>query len=441
MSTENKMQTLVNAQAEIEKTSAFKTLLSFFDEGSFAQVDALAKSEDNYAEVVAGYGTVSAQPVFAFAQANEFCSGAMSKAQAAKLKKVYDLAVKTGTPVVGFYDSKGAKLSQGVDMLASYGAVLNSVSNLSGVVPQISVILGTCLGTGALTAASADFIIMTEKATLSLETASAKGGTAEEAAKAGISHITVKNTNLAIKKAQQLVTLLPSNNLSVAPMTEADEPTQAPKCPMEAVADNGSVIELQERFGAQAGTALARLAGNVVGFVGTMGGMLETDDCEKMARFVRFCDAFGIPVITMASSEGFDSLKGAAKVTAAYAEATTVKATVITGKAYGAFYIAVAGTGANADITMAWENAVISPLAPVTAAAVMWPDKMKVPAKEREAVVKQYEQQECSALNAAANGYVEDVIVKEDTRFKLYTSLQMLAGKRVTKLPKKHGTV
>lgn len=441
MSTENKIQSLVNAQAEIEKTSAYKNLLSFFDEGSFSQIDALAKSEENYAEVVAGYGTVNSCPVFAFAQNSEICGGAMSKAQAAKLKKLYDLAIKTGNPVVGFYDSVGAKITQGVDMLASYGSVINSVSNLSGVVPQISVILGTCLGTGALNAVSADFVIMSEKAKLSLDIATEESGSAKEVAEQGVSHVTATDTKDAIEKAQQLVTLLPSNNLSVPPMTEADEPTTKPNCPFEAIVDNKTGIELQKAYGKDTSVALGRIAGSVVGVVGTKGSKLTEKDCTKIARFVRFCDAFAIPVVTFANSEGFECVTGAAKVTSAYAEATTVKATVITGKAYGAFYVAVAGTGANADITMAWADAVISPLPPVTGAAVMWQDKMNVPAKEREAVIKQYEEEECSALKAAANGYVEDVINPADTRFKLYSALQMLAGKRVTKLPKKHGTI
>lgn len=441
MHTENTPDTLSQAQAQIEKTTAYSTLVSLFDEGSFSQIDAFVRSEDSYAEVVAGYGTVNSCPVFAFAQNSDICGGAMSKAQATKLKKVYDLAVKTGTPVVGFYDSVGAKLSQGIDMLSAYGSVLNSVGNLSGVVPQISVILGTCLGTGALNAASADFVIMTEKAVLSLDTAAAKGGSAAEVAKAGISHVTAKNAKEAIEQTKELISLLPSNNLSIAPLTEADEPNPNGQCPVTAVADQGTMFDLQPDFGMGVGTALARIAGTVVGFAGTRGGVLDGDDCTKLAKFVRFCDAFGIPLVTLANSEGFSCVSQAAKVASAYAEATTVKITVITGQAYGAFYIAVAGTGANADMTLAWENALISPLPPITAAAVMWPDRMNVPTIESEAVVEQYKREKCSAMHAAAEGYVEEVIRPEDTRFKLYSALQMLSSKRVSTLPKKHGTI
>lgn len=443
MSTGNKLETLAKAQEEIEKTSAYKNLLLLFDEGSFSQIDTFAKSDDSYAEVVAGYGTVNSCPAYAFAQNSDICAGAMSKAQAAKLKKVYDLAVKTGTPVIGLYDSVGAKLTQGVDMLASYGAVLNSISNLSGVVPQISVILGPCIGTGALNAVSADFVIMSQKAQLSLDVTGAENSGADEAAKSGISHITAKNTKEAIEKAKELITLLPSNNLSISPLTDADEP--APKsdcqCPISKIADADSFISLQKEYGKQAVTGLGRIAGTAVGFVATKGGILDGNSCNKIAKFVRFCDAFAIPVITLADSQGFSSVLEAAKVSSAYAEATTVKATVITGQAYGAFYIAVAGTGANADLTLAWADAVISPLAPVTGAAVMWQDKMNVPKAERAKLVEQYKTEMCSAFDAAAAGYVEDVINPEDTRFKLYSAIQMLAGKRVTTLPKKHGTI
>lgn len=436
MSTEN----LSTIKAEIEKSSAYKNLSNLFDEGTFTQIDAYTISGENPTEVIAGYGTVNSCPVYAFAQNSDICGGAMSKAHSAKLQKVYDLAEKTGTPVIGMYDSVGAKLSEGIDMLGSYGAVLNSVSKLSGVVPQISVVLGNCLGTGALNAVSADFVIMSEKAKLSLDV-TGKNSSADNVAKQGISHITVKDTESAIEKAKELITLLPPNNLSVSPVMDADEPASDAKCPITKIVDVDSFVQLKKEYGTQAVVGLGRIVGSVAGFVATKGGVLDADSSNKIASFVRFCDAFAIPVVTLADSEGFSNVTEAAKVTSAYADATTVKATVITGKAYGAFYIAVAGAAANADITFAVENAVISPLAPVTGAAIMWADKMAVSKAERENVVIQYEKEECTALKAAASGYVNDVILSEDIRFKLYTALEMLAGKRVATMPKKHGTI
>ncbi len=436
MSTEN----LSAIKAVIEKSSAYKNLSELFDEGTFTQIDAYTMSGDNPTEVIAGYGTVNSCPVYAFAQNSDICGGAMSKAHASKLQKVYDLAEKTGTPVVGMYSSAGAKLSEGMDMLGSYGTVLNSVSRLSGVVPQISVILGSCLGTGALNAVSADIIVMSEKASLSLSV-TGENSSAECAEKSGISHITAKNTKEAIEKTKELITLLPSNNLSVPPITDADEPEDNAGCLVKQVVDKDTFINLKKAYGEQAVTGLGRIAGTVVGIVATKGGITDKASAEKITGFVRFCDAFAIPVITFADSEGFADVKDAVKVASAYADATTVKITVIKGKAYGAFYLAMAGSAANADITYALDNASVSPLAPVTGAAIMWADRMAAPRKEREQIVKEYEQNECNSQKAAAYGYVNDVIAKEDVRFKLYTSLEMLAGKRVSTMPKKHATI
>lgn len=436
MSTEN----LLSIKTEIEKSSAYKNLTTLFDEGTFTQIDAYTMSGENPTEVIAGYGTVNSCPVYAFAQNSDICGGAMSKAHAAKLQKVYDLAEKTGTPVIGLFDSAGAKLSEGIDMLGSYGTVINSVSRLSGVVPQISVILGNCLGTGALNAVSADIVIMSEKAKLSLSV-TGENSSSDDAAKAGISHITVKDTKDAIEKVKEIITLLPSNNLSVSPIMDADEPEDNAECPIKKIVDVNTFVQLKKEFGKSAVVGFARIAGSVVGMVATIGEILDADSSNKVASFVRFCDAFAIPVVTLADSKGFSSVTEASKVTSAYADATTAKVTVITGKAYGAFYIAVAGAAANADITFAVDNATISPLAPVTGAAIMWADKMAVSKDKRVKVVEEYEKTECTAQRAAAAGYVNDVISSEDIRFKVYTSLEMLAGKRVSTMPKKHSTI
>ena len=243
------------------------------------------------------------------------------------------------------------------------------------------------------------------------------------------------------EKTKELITLLPSNNLSVPPITDADEPEDNAGCLVKQVVDKDTFINLKKAYGEQAVTGLGRIAGTVVGIVATKGGITDKASAEKITGFVRFCDAFAIPVITFADSEGFADVKDAVKVTSAYADATTVKITVIKGKAYGAFYLAMAGSAANADITYALDNASVSPLAPVTGAAIMWADRMAAPRKEREQIVKEYEQNECNSQKAAAYGYVNDVIAKEDVRFKLYTSLEMLAGKRVSTMPKKHATI
>ena len=249
------------AKAEIASTSAYKTITEFFDADSFTEIDAFAKSGEGFAEVVAGFGTVEGMPVYAFAQNSDICGGAMSKAQAAKLKKIYDLALKTGAPVVGFYDSVGGRLMQGNELLAGCGQVLNSAAAVSGAVPQISVVLGTCLGTNALNAASADFVIMSEKAQLSLDV-TGKNASAEYNAEHGIASVVAKDSAEAVAKAKELVLYLPSNNLNTAPESFEEEPADC-DCIVGSTVDGGSVYKLFDNYGKDAKVRLARLGGSV----------------------------------------------------------------------------------------------------------------------------------------------------------------------------------
>ncbi|MGN0558928.1 MAG: carboxyl transferase domain-containing protein [Acutalibacteraceae bacterium] len=434
------IEKITQAKAEIEASSAYKVLDKFFDEGSFCEIDAFAKSGDGYAEVVAGFGTVEGQPAYAFAQNSDICGGAMSKAQAAKLVKLYDLALKTGAPVVGFYDSIGGRLSQGNELLKGYGDVLSAASKLSGVVPQISVILGTCLGTGALNAVSADFVIMSKKASLSLDT-TGKDSNAEYNASKGISAVTADDTDDAIQKAKELLLYMPSNNLSMAPATFEEEPDPNGGCLGCQLADAQSIMKIRPDYSKTSATAFARIGGQVVGYVVTKGEEIDCCGADKIAKMVRFCDAFSIPVISFVNGKGFSSIKTAAKVTSAYAEATTAKISVITGTAVGALYIAMAGSGANTDLTVALPDAVVSPINPMAAAFIMAPDKMNVPVKEQEKAADEFAKSELSAFKAAENGFVEDVVPAEALRARLIAMLDMLSSKRVPTLAKKHSTI
>ncbi|MCD8026339.1 MAG: carboxyl transferase [Clostridiales bacterium] len=427
------------AKAEIASTSAYKTITEFFDADSFCEIDAFAKSGDGFAEVVAGFGTVEGLPVYAFAQNSDICGGAMSKAQAAKLKKIYDLALKTGAPVVGFYDSVGGRLSQGTELLAGCGEVLNSSASLSGVVPQISVILGTCLGTSALNAVSADIVIMSEKAQLSLSV-TGENSDAEYNAKQGISAITAKDSQEAVAKAKELMLYLPSNNLNMAPQSFEEAPA-GEGCIVSKVIDGGSAIKLYGDCGDAASVRIARLGGQVVGIVATKGGELDCKSTSKIAKFVRFCDAFSLPVISFVDCKGFESLKSASKTASAYAEATTVKISVVTGKAIGSAYIAMAGTGANADVVYALPDAVISPVNVEAAAVIMAPGAMKVSVAEQKAAAEKFAEESLSAFNAAQNGYVDGIVSADELRTALISALDMLSGKRVSTLAKKHSTI
>ncbi len=428
------------AKSEIAATSAYKTITDFFDEGSFCEIDAFTKSGEGFAEAVAGFGTVEGMPVYAFAQNSDICGGAMSKAQAVKLKKLYSLALKTGAPIVGFYDSMGGRLQQATELLGGCGDVLNSAASLSGVVPQISVVLGTCLGTSALNAVSADFVIMSEKAQLSLDV-TGENADAKYNAEHGNAAIVAKDTAEAVEKAKQLVLYLPSNNLNLAPETFEEEPSGNCGCLVSKVVDGGSKVKLFDEYGANAKTRLAHIGGQVVGIVNTKSESLDCRSTSKIAKFVRFCDAFSIPVITFANCPGFESLASAAKLVSAYAEATTVKISVVTGKAIGSAYIALAGTGANADVVYALPNAVISPVNVEAAAFIMDADEMKVPVAEQKAVADKFAEENLSAFNAGQNGYVDGIVEEAELRNTLISALDMLSGKRVSTLAKKHSTI
>ncbi|MCQ4022612.1 MULTISPECIES: carboxyl transferase domain-containing protein [unclassified Ruminococcus] len=441
MSTLNKKEVISQAKQEIANSVAYKRLAALFDDGTFTEIDAFVKSSDSYAEVVAGYGAVNGCPAYAFAQNSDFAGGAMSKAQASKLEKIYDLAVKTGSPVIGLYDSNGARMNEGVDMLGGYGKILNSISNLSGVVPQLSVILGNCFGAGALNAANADVIIMSKDAKFTVAT-NGTGGGSDEAYECGLVDAVAESEAEAIEKARELITYLPSNNLSMAPIADsADAEAVSGDDPIALTVDAGTFFELKAGSGKNAKVGFARICGSTAAVVSTNGEELDCKDCKKIADFVNLCDSFAIPVVTFANSKGFKCLKSASKLAAVYAQATTVKATVVTGEAYGPFYVAVAGTGANADVTFAWADASIAPLPPVTGANILWADKMAVPVSQQQAVIDEFKATQCSAFAAAAKGYVEDIINPENTRAKLFAALDMLAGKRVSTLPKKHSTI
>ena len=445
MSIESKLAFLQETKAANAQTKAYQRLQLLFDEGTFVEIDSFTKSGDGRAEAAAGFGSVDGCPVYAFAQNSDVEGGAMSKAQAAKICKVYELAEKTGAPVVGIYDSIGARLNESCEMLAAYGDVMLKANNLSGVVPQIAVIAGPCLGASSMIAAAADVVIMSEDGQFALQT-NGEGGDLKEASESGLVHLTAKDDKEAVAKARELITLLPSNNLSGAPITDfadsaAETDGESGASIIAAVMDQDSFIEFQAGFGAGFIAGLAKLGGNTVGVVASEEKTADGKACEKAARLVRFCDAFAIPVITFVNAESFCCIKTACKLTNAYAEATTAKISVITGEAYGAVYMALAGAAAGVDVAYAWPTASISALNPTTAAVMLWSDKLKGssnPTADRAKLIAEYKDQEACPFKAAGDGFVQDVIEPSETRLKLYAALDMLAGKRVTRLPKKH---
>ena len=421
---------------EIEVKLREKAVLdAFFDQGSFVETD--AHLDD--AEVIAGYGAVDGVTVFAFAQNVEERGGAMSKTHFKKISKIYKLALKTGAPVVGFYDSVGARLTQKYEMLSAYGDILKKSSTLSGVVPQISVVLGSCLGTSALVAASADFVIMTKTAKLSVDTLG-ENASAEENQKAGIASFVCENDEESVKKAKELLSFLPANNLEPAPAFEPAAPYENPDKLPKYICDEDSLLCVGG-CGENVCTAFGRAAGMTVALVRTFGGVLCAPDCERIARFVRFADAFSIPVITLVNAEKFGSTKSASKVICAYAEATTAKIAVIEGEASGAVYIALAGESAGADMVFALPEAVVSPVAPLAAAYILDDSIADAPFEEQERLAKAFIKANLTAVKAAEDGYIDAVVEKEALRDRIVSALEMLSSKRISSLPKKHTTI
>lgn len=437
MDMQKRLQELADAAQAHDGSKARALLARFFDEGTFVELDRLARDGDHPAEAAAGYGLVNGAPAYAFAQDREICSGAVSRAQAAKIRRVYDMAAQNGAPVVGIFDSDGARLGDGIDAMDAIAEILLASNNLSGVVPQIAVVAGACVGSASLIAANADIVVGVKEADYYLNMGDKKAPAALEA----------EDMDDAMEKVRQLLSLLPQNNLDSVPVFEGDMPASAEQAEIGTAAEmTADVDSLLYLYGdeEECKTALGRIGGMACGFVTMAGDAVACAQASRIARFVRMCDAFSLPVLTFVDAAGFQSLKGAAKVSHAYAEATTAKVTVIAGRAYGPVYIAAAGRNAGADVVLAWPAAVISPVAPETAIHVLWKDRlaqMQNPAEDRAKLAEEYAQTACSPLEAAAAEYITDVVTPAETRGKLIAVLEMLAGKRVSRLPKKHSDI
>lgn len=466
MSALSKMDKITSARTKaFQDTPARKRLALLFDTDSFVEINGFSTVDGAPCGVVCGYGSVMGTPVYAFAQDSSEGGGAVGAAHAAKIQKVYDTALKTGVPVVGIYDSNGARVAEGAGALEAYGKILLRANSLSGVVPQISVVLGVCAGTSAMLACSADFVVMSEKAEFFL-TPPAKGnkgaGSAENAAKAGIAHVVTSDDETACEAARQILSRLPSNNLAAPPLCDFSEPVggeaslrsacenmygaQASEI-AAAILDDGSALELLGSFGKGAYTAIGTMGGFPCGIVATTGSKLDADDCAKIAKAVSVWDSFQIPVVTLVNTTGFSSEAGAcsavrdmARLSHVYAQATTAKIAVITGAAYGAAYVALCSRAANADYTIAWPSATISALEPQAAVAFLHADDI-TSTKSREQVEQEYIEGDASAFAAAEGGYIEDVIDPGVTRPAVLAAMDMLSAKRVPTQPKKHSNI
>lgn len=430
-----------------KKSDAMARLTALFDDGIFTEIDAYAKDSDGDIEVVAGFGTVGGAPIYAFSQDVSVNDGAIGIAQCTKILKVYNLATKTGCPVIGIYDSNGVKLNEGFEALSLYGDVVKAATSVSGVVPQISVIAGACLGTSALMANMADVVVTVKDADFYVTAPS--DVKAEDSFNSGAVDILADDFTQAVNEVKKLVTLLPANNLSPAPIFDFEEPSALCSAGMSAsdiisaVADNGSAVEIKAGFGKNVVTALTTVAGTTAGFVVFDGGSICPDCAEKAESMIKLCDAYNIPVVTVVNSNGLNdadtvkTLKASTKLVSAYATATCPKISVVSEQAIGSAYIILAGKGANADITFAWDTSVVSPLDVEASVAFLYNDRLSA-GEDRQALETEYKQTVGSAYTAAACGAVDDVFAPDLTRANLISALDMLSGKREMTIARKH---
>ena len=440
-------------------STARKRLEFLFDPDTFAEIGELIHSDSEPVELVCGYGLVRGTPVYAFSQ-----GGAIGEKHVYKMKKIYDLALKTGTPLVGIYDSQGLHLSQGVKVLDDCGELIFYQNNLSGVVPQISVILGTCVGSNAVLACSADYVIMSKDASFysTPPTSYTKEdiSLADAVAQAGVAHILTDDEEKALDSARQLLLMHPLNFETPTLTLDFDDedidtkalndiPAELDNLDIDeifaGIFDKENHLELLSDFGTGVSTSMETVQGTVCGVVFTKGGAITADDAVKIARMVSVWDSYNIPVITMVNTTGLaelgaSSARDFAKVAQIYAEATTPKITLIIGRAYGSGYIALASRATNSDYTAAWPSAIISALAPKTAVAFLEGGRITT-ARSREALEEEYLKTKASALNAAREGIIDDIIEPSETRNMLLNQLLQLSCKHVEKHSKKHSNI
>lgn len=464
---------LIKKQHEAGKLTARERIAHLFDDASFVELDTLIAD----AGVVTGYGLINNQPAYVYAQDYTVASGAVGAAQAGKILKVMGLAGKTGAPVIALCDSQGARLDEGMTAVNAYASIMAKSAELSGVVPQISIVLGPCGGGAALCASLSDIVIMSKNGQLFLNgplvvsAATGKNISMEDMAgakasvKNGTAAIACESDEDAIDAARKLIAMLPANNLDEVPVDVNDnddvnraveslnaiDTVEDIKAVIADVADEGSVVELGDTFAEEMFTGFARLGGFTVGIVANQAGsVLTAKGCKKAARFAGICDSFSIPVITFVDAKGTDAAgcqacmtKAAATLMAAYAGATIPRISVIYGSAIGSAATALASHAA-ADVIYAWPGAVISPVTAAIAVQLKDEDKLAKaadPQAKRAELEKDYQDNVADGINAALTGNVDDVIEPALTRQYLAAALEMLAGKREIKPERKHGNL
>ena len=444
-------------KASLSVSAARKRLAMLFDGGTYEELNRFLKNKEQECEVVTAVGLIGGSYVYAFAQSVDVNGGAMGSVQASKIAHIFELAATTGYPVVGIYDSNGAHIDEGVGALEAYGKLISLSSKLSGVVPQISIIAGSCIGSAAVMATLSDFTVMTKDSEFYVTAPSVIGGkedlgTANTAYKNGTAALVAKDDEEAISKVAELLSYLPSNNLSVAMMAEC-ESTSGHDELLADIFDDNSFVELYADFGKCIKVGFARLCGASVGVVFTdktvADGYFCDDGARKAAKFIRICDAYSLPIITLVDSYGIVSseeselsggVKSVALLTGAYSEATCPKISVVAGNAYSAAYIAFVSAASAPDMVFAFEDSAIGALEPMTAVQLLYKDRL-LAGETREDLEKEYISEKCSPFSAAAKGYLTDIITKQEAILKISSAIDVLSSKRASTMNKKHTNI
>ena len=489
----------IASQHKKGKLTARERLDLLLDPDSFQELDMFAthRSSDFGLDeqrvlgdgVVTGYGKIEGRLTYVFSQDFTVFGGSLSEAHAEKICKVMDLAMKNGAPIVGLNDSGGARIQEGVVSLGAYADIFLRNTLASGVIPQISAIMGPCAGGAVYSPAITDFIFMVEGTshmfvtgpnvlkTVTHEdvTFDELGGATIHNATSGVAHFALPSEIELLRQARKLLGYLPANNMEDAPVEPTDDPitradealdTIIPDNPnrpydmkdiLRAVVDRDSFFEVQEQFARNIIIAFARLNGRSVGIIAqqpnVLAGVLDINSSTKAARFVRFCDCFNIPIVTFVDVPGFlpgvaqehgGIIRHGAKLLYAYCEATVPKVTVITRKAYGGAYDVMSSKHVRGDINYAWPTAEIAVMGVDGAVNIVFKDEIaraSDPAARHAELVADYQEKFANPYVAAARGYVDEVIEPRHTREKLIVALDMLKNKRDTNPPKKHGNV
>jgi acetyl-CoA carboxylase carboxyltransferase component len=481
------------------KLTARERLEYLLDEGSFVELDMLARHQAHgmgleetrpYTDgVITGFGTIDGRKVCVFSQDFTVFGGALGETFAAKIHKVMDLSESLGIPIIGLNDGAGARIQEGVSALNAYGGIFVRNARASGVVPQISVILGPCAGGAVYSPALTDFIFMVKDSshmfitgpdvvkTVTGEdvTLEQLGGALTHATRSGVAQFVYADEKSCLDEVRYLLSFLPANNLEEPPRTATTDPTDRP-CPelrtllpdtstqpydmkkvIKAVVDDGDYMEVNASWAMSVTVGFAKIAGRPVGIVGNqpahLAGVLDIDSSEKAARFVRTCDAFNVPIIAFVDVPGFmpgtdqeygGIIRHGAKLLYAFCESTVPRIQLITRKAYGGAYVVMNSKSIGADLAFAWPTAELAVMGSQGAVEIVYRRDLADaddPTSRRDELIDEYSERYANPYLAAERGYVDDVIDPADTRRLLASSLEVLATKREDLPKRKHGNM